>query len=447
MGYISRYGRRPTEYASKSAHGYVIKDPSVQELLANCSRPKRADEVSLAEHKILPFREESEDSIRHIIAIDGSYNEVAVELEFPSSTICFFQMGALIFSIEDLEKLEEQPFIDPGDIAKLKQIQRLEFALPTRNLMLNGEANLINSVRRALYNFFIRKIDDSCLMETLRWFVFQEYSSMIPQWLLASCPHCNQTAIPLQLSKMKLDFTFPCGHCGKDIFLTDVFRLHEAIDNELGAGGILGYVATSIEQIVLVHLIKIILSLKPDLLKEILFIKDGPLAFFGQTANMHQPMRALVQYLLEHHDLHLAGLEKSGPFVEHADEIRKNVAPGSVLILDNKYIYRYILPCREDAQGLYGRSTYYSHKVIFKTGGGAVYVVSVPVPELKLAPNEADLPNLWEILTNIEKLKCDMYDNSLIPVALANKLISLANHPSSKILQRFAISTVPHYEL
>lgn len=42
----------------------------------------------------------------------------------------------------------------------------------------------------------------------------------------------------------------------------------------------------------------------------------------------------------------------------------------------------------------------------------------------------------------VGKLRCDMYDNALIPVALANKLVSLSNHPSQKILQRFAQSLV-----
>jgi len=50
--------------------------------------------------------------------------------------------------------------------------------------------------------------------------------------------------------------------------------------------------------------------------------------------------------------------------------------------------------------------------------------------------------NLLEILTNIEKLRCDMYDSVLVPVALANKLVSLANHPSSRILQKFAAETI-----
>jgi len=32
--------------------------------------------------------------------------------------------------------------------------------------------------------------------------------------------------------------------------------------------------------------------------------------------------------------------------------------------------------------------------------------------------------------------------DALIPIALVNKLVSLANHPSSKILQRFAVGQV-----
>jgi len=46
------------------------------------------------------------------------------------------------------------------------------------------------------------------------------------------------------------------------------------------------------------------------------------------------------------------------------------------------------------------------------------------------------------VLLNIAKLRCDMYDDSLVPVALVNKLVSLANHPSSRILQKFAKQSV-----
>lgn len=73
-----------------------------------------------------------------------------------------------------------------------------------------------------------------------------------------------------------------------------------------------------------------------------------------------------------------------------------------------------------------------------------MYVASLPTVDTNATPIESDFRNLQVILTNIEKLKCDMYDNSLIPVALANRLVSLANHPSSRILQKFATDAMPH---
>ena len=241
---------------------------------------------------------------------------------------------------------------------------------------------------------------------------------------------------------MSAEHTFRCPFCKERIYLTDVFRLHEAVDNELGGEGILGYVMTLLEQILLVHLIRIILKTKPALLDEILFIKDGPLAFFGQTANMHKPMRALVNYLFDKQNLYLAGLEKSGPFVDHAGEISKTLTDGTVLVIDNDYIYKYILPGKADPSNPYGRTTYYGNKVIFKATDTRVYVITLPTREIMTNPEKADFPNIDVILTNIERLKCDMYESSLIPVALANKLVSLSNHPSSTILKKFAKGTM-----
>lgn len=442
MAYSSKYGRRPAEYASKSAHSQIVNDPSVRDFLGKCSLPKRADDVSLEDHTELPFEPVADNPIRHVIAIDGGYDEVVVRTEFPSSTMCFFQFGALIFSVEDLDDLEEQPFIDPEDMSKLKRIERLKLTLPIRNITFKEESTLTNSVRRAVHDFFQKKMDDERLADTLSWFIFGEYGPRVSAWTLASCPVCATPNVQLRRVAMTSHHTFSCDDCGGEIFLSDVFRLHEAVDDELGAGGILGYVTTTIEQIILVHLIRLILKTKPALLGQFLFIKDGPLAFFGQTANMHGPMRELVNHLLEHNTLYLAGLEKSGSFVEHADEITKKLDPGTVLILDNDYIYRYVLPGKADPANPYGRTTYYSNKLIFKTHGGQIYVISIPTRKILSHPTQDDLENLSEILTNIEKLRCDMYDNALVPVALANKLVSLANHPSSRILQKFATETI-----
>jgi len=71
-----------------------------------------------------------------------------------------------------------------------------------------------------------------------------------------------------------------------------------------------------------------------------------------------------------------------------------------------------------------------------------MYVVSLPVRGLKKAPSVADIPNLQVVLTHVEQLHCDMFENALLPVALANKLVSLSAHPSSQILRAFAKSNV-----
>jgi len=439
MAYASKNGRRPAEYASKTSHTHVINDATVSEFLKFGSIPKKASEINIPSKNLVKFIPVLENLISQIVAVDGGFEEIPVQSEFPSSTICFFQFGALSFSINDLEMVNNEAFIEPEDMAKLKQIQRVKFTLPVRNFTYKNEPTVTYSVRRAVYDFFNQKIDDEeTLMDTLKWFIFQEYKNPLSIWNLASCPNCSESNIPLGRNSIASDFTFHCNHCGKEIFLTDVFRLHEAVDDEIGAGGILGYVTTTFEQMLLIHVIRLILKLKPALLNSVMFIKDGPLAFFGQTANMHKPMRNLVKFLFETENLYLAGLEKSGPFVEHADQIAEKLEPGTALILDNEYIYNYIIPGKADPSNPYGRTTYYGNKLIFKSKLQGIHVVSIPTVEVLPSPHPQDLRNLQVILTNVEKLKCDMYDNALMPVALANKLISLSQFPSSKILQRFA---------
>jgi hypothetical protein len=217
-----------------------------------------------------------------------------------------------------------------------------------------------------------------------------------------------------------------------------VFRLHELIDEETGGTGILGYLVNVIEHIVLVHLIRSIIATRPDLLRSVLFIKDGPCGFFGQTANLYKPMADLVGWLQAKHDIFLMGLEKSGAFVEHAQEIQEKLNPGQALLLSNDYIYDYILPGQGDKKRAYGSTTNYGHKIIFKTHRSQMHVVSIPCKELRLNPSESDLRDLDVLLGNVEQLHCDMYDSALFPVALVNKLVSLAAHPSRTILQNFA---------
>jgi hypothetical protein len=246
---------------------------------------------------------------------------------------------------------------------------------------------------------------------------------------------------------MNSDYIFD-SPSGK-VYLTDAFRLHEVVDEEHGSAGILGYLTRLVEQIILVHFIRFLFKRQKRILNEFLFIADGPLSFSGQTANMHLPMRNLCNHLKETSNIFLVGLEKSGAFVEHAQEIASPptgepiLEPGNFLLLSNNYIYKYVVP--GDASKMhYGNNSYYSGKVIFHSSDGQIFVLSVPVSskDVILNPQRKDYKNLDEILVNLQKLKCDMYDDAIIPIALVNKLVSLANHPSKALLEKFATSSL-----
>ena len=445
VSYSSKDGRRPNEYASKSSHSNIIWDTKVQSFLDKCTLPKNCSEIEV-NFDNLSFRVDYDitNPINNIATIDGGYSEVIIKKEFPSSIINFFQYGVLIFESKHLDSLSDKPFIDPADIAKLKEMERYKFVLPTKNVSYDSQ-NMVDSVRKSFHDFFIN--DEELFIESLKWFLFGEYETSGERaYTLSSCPNslCGSKNINLILSDMSDEFTFTCEKCGGLIYLTDVFRFHEGVDDEHGAGGILAYVTNVLEQILLIHSIKLFLKVKPPLLKETLFLKDGPLAFFGYTANMHKPMRHLCNYLYYKHDLFLAGIEKSGPFVEHADQISTKIQSGTALLLNNSYIYRYIIPGNANPDNPYARTSYYGGKIIFKSREGKLYVLTVPVADenVVLNPKKEDFKNIDIILNNIEKLKCDMYDNSLFPVALANKLVSLSTHPSSRILENFAKKSV-----
>ena len=149
-------------------------------------------------------------------------------------------------------------------------------------------------------------------------------------------------------------------------------------------------------------------------------------------------MRKLITYLNCKHNIYFIGLEKSGSFVEHAEQVSKKMRSKQILLLGNKYIYKYIIPGQAKNNEPYASSSYYGHKLIFKSEHNNVYVATIPNTQAQTEPKIEDYINIHEVLFNVSALKCDLYYNSLVPIVLANKLVSLADHPSADLLRSFA---------
>lgn len=449
MSYSTKYGRKPFERASKSSHRHIINDPEVRKTLAMLNFPLKLADLSV-KGKTIAFTPDKNSSILNIIAVDSGYTEIEVRPGFPSSLITFFQFGVLPLPLSEIKKLNNIIHISPEDMAKLNNIDRLKLVLPTKGVRKEGMSSLQETIRVSIHDFFSKETlgFDNSLLDTLKWFVFRQYKGNARtfeerRWKLSSNPLLNidsenDNSVLLYEDQLHSDGTFTCSSTGKKLYLIDIFRFHEIINEETGATGIYSYLAGVIEHIIAIHMIRQILLSRPKALTENLFIMDRPTGFFGQTARLHVLMIELINWLFDHHQIYWAGIEKSGAFVDHAMEIQNLMPSGSILILDDQYIYRYISLGEEQPNRAYADTSYYGHKIIFKTPRGSMHVISIPVRSLKKSPKTEDLPNLQKILTHIEQLHCDKYDSAIIPIALVNNLVSLSDQPSKQILKSFA---------
>ena len=429
--------RRPPEYASKSSHSSIIKDQSVIDFLERCTFQTRDPEDALEDIIILNHNVGAYNPIKRVIAADGGITEVPAQEGFPATTISFLQYGVSYFEMGDLIELDELEFIGYEDISKLNNFNIFHFVLPTKNIRLEDCENINDSFRQVLYEHFLNvDVEDYNLMDTLAWFMFREYDHDNKRnFVSIQCPHCATNA-NLYKSVMN-EYVFKCPHCGKTIYLTDVLKIHNSVTED-SASSIQKPLSLLLEQFLLVHYIRICLEINPNILNETLFIRDGPLAFFGDLSNLSVFMHELFKYLLENNNLFLVGIEKSGAFVDFAHKIDSYLENGSVMLLNSNYIYKHIYYGSSDKKG-YGYNTYYGCKVIFKSFKGDIYVLTVPTTERSMNdPKAENYKNLGVILDSLTKLKSDKYDDALLPIALVNKNVSISDVPGSVILQKLA---------
>ena len=95
---------------------------------------------------------------------------------------------------------------------------------------------------------------------------------------------------------------------------------------------------------------------------------------------------------------------KSGEFVDYAHEM-SIIKPGTYIIPDNEYIYKYIIFGEENINQPYGSTTYYSKKIIYKSTKSGVFVLDLPSNHRLSKPSKNDFKNIDIILNNLDKLK------------------------------------------
>lgn len=435
MAYGSKDGKRPIEFASKINHSAIIQSDNIQDFLKNCN------EINIdIDNLVLPIAESIQyklpQNIKHIFAIDGSYSEAFINRNFPSVSLTYFNIGVLSFEMRNYDTITANTLIDPADLKKLKEVSKTAFAIPTKKLNIKTEKTFANGVRSAINDIF-NKVQNSSLKtnplyDTLEWLIFEKWSNAVEK-IQISCvsTECNEK-IEFKKGERKRE----CPICGEKIYLSDYLRLDALINEVTGSAGINAFLCAAIEQIYIAEIIKYFYETNKSVLSTIVFIKDGSLAFFSKTFQMTRKFRNLIKHLNENRiDINLIGLEKSGTFKDHACLISDKLERGKYYLCNEEYIRKYIEP--QETKDFYGSNTYYGKKVMFKTEAGDVLIAVIPVKEYKATNSVTDLINAENCLNIVSKLRCNMYDDSLVPVAIINKLVSIAAMPSTNILEKF----------
>ena len=186
------------------------------------------------------------------------------------------------------------------------------------------------------------------------------------------------------------------------------------------------------EHLLLVNILRYFhLNCDSAMFNEIAFVMDGPLAIFGMPAWLKGHIQNEIERI--HHSLLdqgrrgllIIGIEKTGEFVDHFEELdwlrregrRQRLTNGTILIPTTEYIYKYITPSTSDKA--YGEAVYYGRKLMYKNGMGQHAIAMTPIVNdegrKRNSVGPEVFPRLNDALNMIDNLYTHLYQDGFAP--------------------------------
>lgn len=462
------------ERANKASHFDIVKNPDVEKFLGNCQYlrdPSNEDLKAIVDSfsEIAPIIENNLP--QYLVATDGSFYEASLNTRFPSTKVAYLKFGTILIKLSEYRSLnhESTPLLDPFKVAALEENNRpVTLTLPSANVTLKGRKSVQESFRAELENWFSdnrTRIDDadaeSSLLSTLFMLASNRPDEMgtgDPTKLkIHKCPTCGHSPREGLLITKGVKNACPQKECSAELFATDCLRIWEEISEYQSNGTAIGRLMMVVEHILPIHYIRHLLRHDPDVLSSIIFFVDGPLAIFGNCAWLHRPIMQFYNQTfsaLKKRNLGvpiILGLQKTGLVAEFATLATRDLINGKLLLVSDAYRYKYIYAGRDQAKNGFGDETYYGQDFIFRTPSGRSFVFALPFPTDAKRPanqfvstkeNLRSYPSLDRALAALHHFESDMYENAIVPLALAHKYTSISLAPGGQVLDLFSRSIV-----
>ena len=426
------------EFANYEPLRRILDSPKVESMQEKLRirKPDEPDYKEGFESSIIHKDDLSSDFMPdYVIAIDGSYHPAKAENGFPGAEFGYITISAVLIIEKAVQKFAKQDFIDPKKFRETEKASTIETVIPGCNVIIEGEKSAKASMRKALYEELqnTRVFEEGeTLLETYEYLfkLKQEKDKELGGGRLPRSP----------IDGVDRDMTYgfgqyECPHSGEVIYSTDALRLHELMNPSGTNGELYGQIMSMFEKLWLIHILR---SFEKkgwlNILDRVAFVLDGPLACFSTWSWLNKSIITELERINElqkkytQKDLLLFGVEKSGTFCNHFEEIDTKVDGAtngfpnqSAFLLSDGYIKRNVIFSESDK--LYGQDTYFGRKLFYKTKTG--YRI-VPVlaflnekPNLESnSPNE--FPRLADLMNVLDELVSSRYPNSVSPLVSAH---------------------------
>ena len=357
----------------------------------------------------------------------------------------------MLLDLGAIDRLDAARPANPVAFRKTEEAATIDAALPGSNVVTRTHKSAKVAFREELYDVFHNEVvdvqDRVPLLDT-----YEALLARKPTTRPQSCPYeelgCDRSFVIGQgLSSC------PCAE-RRSIWSTDALRIHERFHDVGTNGEAFGEVMQVWERVLLVHLLRAFerggLLAQVDRLA---FFVDGPLALFGHPAWLSAAISAELQRInvkareLTGRDLFIVGVEKTGAFVTHFDEVDQTDEPGkerfeprSYFLPTDHYIKQRII--YSDSPKRYGEDTYFGRKFFYKTQSGARIVASIPFLDASQDTLDSDdvrlYPSFATVCALLDKLVSCRYPNALAPLVSAHAQAAIPLHLGAKVLEQLA---------
>jgi len=438
--------------AGKGGHADFVRNPDVQGFLENCAylrEPSDDEAKDLASRFQQAPAGDPPNLPRFVVASDASKSDTPISDKLPSTQIGFLKVSHVLIEMEKYAGLIDPAnrFIDPFKVAEMhRSASPVTFTMPGSNIRYKGINSVKHGFRRALFDQLSANRGEGGPGFVMTHTLMELNNGNLS---LRACPNCATEPGPVFTREGLMQI---CATCSGETYITDWLRLHEGISDFGDNTSAMTRMMNAVEHLMLAAFIKQVFDVQPSALANISFVLDGPLAIFGEPAKLSQRIQALIYRVncrlteLGLEPMMVVGLQKTGGVMDHALLLERFLPDGVLRVIDDDYRNQFITGS-DTPSANFGNETYYGQDFLFKTERGRIFNFALPYPfadkttggggkgfaaaKVELQRYGSQIERACDLIRHFEM---DLYDNAIVPVALAHRHASISLVPGGKVL-------------